>query len=64
MSEFGFWSLAQSHPEHLALVTPDGRGVTAGELLARANQLVHGLRALGLGSGDVRRRRCCRTARR
>ncbi len=32
---------------------PDGRTVTRGELLARANQLVHGLRALGLTAGDT-----------
>ena len=31
---------------------PDGRTVTRGDLHARANQLVHGLRALGLSAGD------------
>jgi long-chain acyl-CoA synthetase len=53
MAEYGFWNLAQQDPAHLALVTPDGERVRAGELLARANRLVHGLRALGLGKGDV-----------
>jgi len=52
MSELGFWTLAQSDPTHLALVEPDGHEITAGELLAAANQLVHGLRALGLQRGD------------
>ncbi len=52
MSDFGFWNLAQQNPDHLALVAPDGREVTAGALLASANQLVHGLRALGLEPGD------------
>jgi long-chain acyl-CoA synthetase len=53
MSDYGFWNLAQRDPSHLALVTPDGRELTAGALLARANRLTHGLRALGLGVGDV-----------
>ncbi|MEB2283850.1 MAG: acyl-CoA synthetase [Polyangiaceae bacterium UTPRO1] len=53
MSELGFWKLATAHPEHVALVTPDGACVSAGELHARSNQLVHGLRGLGLVQGDV-----------
>jgi len=53
MAEYGFWNLAQQHPEHLALVDPSGQEIRAGALLARANQLVHGLRKLGLQQGDV-----------
>jgi long-chain acyl-CoA synthetase len=53
MADYGFWNLAQQDPSHLALVTPDDERLSAGELLARANRLVHGLRALGLGGGDV-----------
>jgi long-chain acyl-CoA synthetase len=52
MSEFGFWKVAQNDPTHLALVDPEGKALTAGELLAASNQLVHGLRALGLKQGD------------
>ena len=52
MSDFGFWNLAQSDPEHLALVDPSGREIRAGELLAAANQIVHALRDLGLQPGD------------
>ena len=52
MSDLGFWSLAQQDPTHLALVEPDGREIAAGALLASANRLVHGLRALGLRKGD------------
>jgi len=44
MSELGFWKLATAHPDHVALVTPEGERIKAGELLARSNQLVHGLR--------------------
>lgn len=49
----GFWPIAQQRPDHLALVDPDGNEVTAGELLASCNQLVHGLRAAGLQAGDA-----------
>src|SRR5262249_20046204 len=52
MSDFGFWNLAQRHPDRIALIEPDGRRISAGELLAASNRLVHGLRALGLESGD------------
>jgi len=53
MAEYGFWNLATRDPKHLALVTPDDERISAGELLGRANRLVHGLRALGLAKGDV-----------
>ena len=49
----GFWKIAEAHPEHLALVDPDEREISAGELLASCNQLVHGLRAMGLQPGDA-----------
>ena len=45
MGDLGFWALAQEDPDHLALVTPDGDEVRSGELLGRANQVVHALRA-------------------
>src|SRR5262245_9900103 len=48
MSHVGFWRIAQSDHAHLPLVAPDGTQVKAGALLARANQLVHGLRKRGL----------------
>jgi len=53
MGDLGFWALAHDDPSHLALVAPDGTEFTAGELLGRTNQVVHGLRRLGLGTGDV-----------
>jgi long-chain acyl-CoA synthetase len=52
MGSLGFWRLAQADPGWIAAVDPDGTEHTAGELLARANRLVHGLRALGLKAGD------------
>lgn len=53
MSEIGFWKLATEHPDALAVVEPDYTEVSRGELLARSNALVHGLRALGLRQGDT-----------
>ena len=53
MAELGFWNVAQKHPDKLALVTPDEQTFTFGELLASCNQLVHGMRAMGLKKGDT-----------
>src|SRR5207244_3195435 len=39
-------------PGYVAAVEPDGIAHTAGDLLARVNQLTHGLRELGLRPGD------------
>jgi long-chain acyl-CoA synthetase len=52
MAELGFWNLAQRQPASLALVDPDGRERRRSELLASCNQVVHGLRELGLEKGD------------
>jgi len=52
MAELGFWNLAAQHPDRLAVIDPDGREWRRGELLAEANKLAHGLRALGLEQGD------------
>jgi long-chain acyl-CoA synthetase len=51
--ELGFWKIAEANPDHLALVDPDEGEISAGELLASCNRLVHGLRALGLEEGDA-----------
>ena len=53
MAQLGFWSIAAADPSRVALVEPDHTEHTAGELLASCNQVVHGLRALGLQHGDV-----------
>ncbi|WP_406318378.1 acyl-CoA synthetase [Streptosporangium sp. NBC_01639] len=52
MGTLGFWRLAQADPDWIAAVDPDGTEHRAGDLLARANRLVHGLRELGLKPGD------------
>lgn len=48
----GFWVDAAIEPDRLAVVAPDGADITAGDLLAECNRLVHGLRAMGLTAGD------------
>ncbi len=47
-----FWRRALADPGWTAVIEPDGIGRSAGYLLARVNQLTHGLRALGLRPGD------------
>lgn len=51
--ELGFWSLARRHPDKVVIHTTRGEEATAGEVLARSNQLVHGLRRRGLERGAV-----------
>ncbi|WP_432470241.1 acyl-CoA synthetase [Amphritea sp. HPY] len=53
MKKLGFWNFAQENPQHLALVAPDGREWSRGELLEECNKIVHGLRQLGLEKGDT-----------
>ena len=52
MGSLGFWRLAANDPDRVAAVDPDGTPYKAGDLLARCNRLVHGLRDLGLEPGD------------
>ena len=52
MGALGFWARAQQDPDWIAVVEADGTEHRAGDLLARANQITHGLRALGLRPGD------------
>jgi long-chain acyl-CoA synthetase len=49
----GFWNFAKENPGALALVTPDEKLVTRGELAAASNRVARGLRALGLAQGDA-----------
>ena len=53
MADLGFWALAQADPSYVAVIDPEGNETTSGALLATANQVVHGLRALGLQEGDA-----------
>jgi long-chain acyl-CoA synthetase len=53
VGSLGFWARAQQSPEWVAVIEPDGTEHQAGDLLARVNQITHGLRALGLQPGDA-----------
>jgi long-chain acyl-CoA synthetase len=53
MTFLNFWGLAAESPDRVAIVEADEHCVSAGELLGSVNQLTHGLRALGLETGDV-----------
>ncbi|WP_062353399.1 AMP-binding protein [Herbidospora yilanensis] len=48
-----FYLIARTDPGRLAVIDVDGTEVRAGELLALANQVSHGLRDQGLSAGDV-----------
>ena len=52
MGAGGFWERARQDPDWVAVIEPDGTEHRAGDLLARVNQITHGLRALGLQPGD------------
>ncbi|MCG5213897.1 AMP-binding protein [Streptosporangium soli] len=49
----GFYKIAEADPGRRAVIDADGSVTTYGELLALVNQVSHGLRARGLGTGDV-----------
>src|SRR5260370_473062 len=49
----GLWNIASEQPARPAVIDAGGAAISYGELAARANQLVHGLRAQGLRRGDV-----------
>jgi long-chain acyl-CoA synthetase len=52
MASRAFWRRAEQNPDWIAAIDPDGTEHTAGALLARVNQLIYGLRSLGLRPGD------------
>src|SRR5206468_7107442 len=50
----GLWWIAEDHPDLPAIAEcPSGVTMTFAELASRAHQLVHALRARGLGSDDI-----------
>ena len=53
MADHGFWSYAERDSEALALVDPEDKQWTRGELHALCNQIVGVLRDLGLERGDT-----------
>ena len=53
MADHGFWSYANRDADAVALVDPDERQWTRGELHALCNRIVGVLRDLGLERGDA-----------
>ncbi|WP_433363851.1 acyl-CoA synthetase [Actinoplanes sp. CA-142083] len=53
MTSVGLWNIAREEPGLTAVVDPDGRTVTYGELAAEADRIGRGLQALGLAAGDT-----------
>ena len=53
MNQSSFWARAAQSPDNIAIIEDDGTQHTAGAVLAACNQVVHGLRALGLSKGDT-----------
>jgi long-chain acyl-CoA synthetase len=50
----GVWHIAEDHPDLPAVVaSPSGVTLTFAELAGRAHQIVHGLRARGIGRDDI-----------
>jgi long-chain acyl-CoA synthetase len=48
----GLWNIAADDPGRIALVDPDGREVSYGELTAAADRYGRGMQAMGLRPGD------------
>ena len=48
----GFWKISEADPDRVAVVDPDYRETTFGELYELTNRLVHGWRRDGLQQGD------------
>ncbi|MEU4423162.1 acyl-CoA synthetase [Actinoplanes sp. NPDC024001] len=53
MTGIGMWTIARESPQLAAIVDPDGRTVTYGELAAEADRISRGLRSAGLSAGDT-----------
>jgi long-chain acyl-CoA synthetase len=52
VGDIGLWAIAGRTPDRPALVDPDGRVLTYGELAAEADRIGRGLQNLGLRPGD------------
>lgn len=51
--EPGLWNIAANDPDRIAVVDPDGREVSYGELAAAADRYGRGMQAMGLRPGDA-----------
>jgi long-chain acyl-CoA synthetase len=53
VNAIGLWNIAGRDPDATAVVDPDGRVVTYGELAAEADRIARGFQELGLATGDT-----------
>jgi long-chain acyl-CoA synthetase len=52
MTGVGLWNIVRTQPQLRAVVEPDGREISFGELAAAADRYGRGLQAMGLRPGD------------
>jgi len=53
VNAIGLWAIAASSPDRTAVIEPDGRAVSYGELASEADRYGRGLQALGLSPGST-----------
>jgi long-chain acyl-CoA synthetase len=53
VASIGLWNIAREQPDLVAVVDPDGREVTYGDLAAAADRYGRGFQTLGLRPGDA-----------
>ncbi|QYN36891.1 acyl-CoA synthetase [Pseudonocardia sp. DSM 110487] len=53
MTALGLWGIAAATPDRTAVVDPDGRALSYGDLAAAADRYGRGLQAMGLRPGDA-----------
>jgi long-chain acyl-CoA synthetase len=53
VASIGLWNISREQPDLTAVVDPDGRQVTYGELAAAADRCGRGFQAMGLEPGDA-----------
>jgi long-chain acyl-CoA synthetase len=53
MTKLGFWNIVDEEPDRVAVIDVDHTEHAFGEVAAAAHRIVHGLRSLGVGTGDT-----------
>jgi long-chain acyl-CoA synthetase len=53
VTKLGFWNIVEAEPERIAVIDVDHSAHTFAEVAAEAHRIVHGLRAIGVGTGDT-----------
>jgi long-chain acyl-CoA synthetase len=53
VTKLGFWNIVDAEPDRLGVIDVDHSEHSYAEVAAEAHRIVHGLRALGVGTGDT-----------